>query len=166
MGKECRTCVFNTKNESCKMLTERIKNCWAWADEEEYQRREDEIKAHRIDISGLEVKRGTPREKLDEHFKELYEQGLPDRQIAAELNIHETSVGDYRKKLGLESNFLKNTTTQVLDKEFLQYYEDGLNDNQIATKLGFHPTTIRNYRVKLGLETQNERKKSLREQAN
>ena len=43
MGKECRTCVFNTKNERLQKLTERIKNCWAWADEEEYQRREDEI---------------------------------------------------------------------------------------------------------------------------
>lgn len=166
MGKECRTCVFNTNKEVCKIFTERIKNCWAKADEVEYQRRKADIEAYKASVTGLEVKKGTPRDKLNEHFIELYEQGLPDRQIAIELNIHETSVGDYRKKLGLESNFLKNTTTQVLDREFMQLYEDGLNDNQIATKLDFHSTTVRNYRVKLGLETQGKRKKSLREQAN
>ena len=30
MAKQCRTCVFNTKKESCKILNERIKkDCWA-----------------------------------------------------------------------------------------------------------------------------------------
>ena len=40
MGKQCRTCVFNTKKERCKILNKRIdKDCWAWADEAEYARR-------------------------------------------------------------------------------------------------------------------------------
>lgn len=104
MGKECRTCVFNTKKESCKILNERIeKDCWAWADEVEYQRRKADIEAYKtkydVDLSKFE----TIREKLDGSFLDLYEEGLSDIKIAKILKLNQNTVGNYRRKLGLKT---------------------------------------------------------------
>lgn len=104
MGKECRTCVFNTKKESCKILNERIeKDCWAWADEVEYQRRKADIEAYKtkydVDLSKFE----TIREKLDGSFLDLYEEGLSDIKIAKILKLNHNTVGNYRRKLGLKT---------------------------------------------------------------
>ena len=117
MGKECRTCVFNTKNESCKMLTERIKNCWAWADEEEYQRREDEIKAHKARYEVNISKFDTIKEKLNNNFINLYEKGLNDTQIAKSLKLNANTVGNYRRKLGLENNYRKKSLREQANKK-------------------------------------------------
>lgn len=108
MGKECRTCVFNTKKESCKVLNKRIeKDCWAWADEKEYRKRKADIEAYKaryeVDISKFD----TIKERLDGSFMELYEQNLNDTQIAKTLNLNQNTVGNYRRKLGLENNYRK-----------------------------------------------------------
>lgn len=129
MGKECRSCVFNTNSEKCEMLTERIeKNCFAWADEAEYQRRQAAIKKYEIYCYG-EVTPGrklskevidkrqnarevnakkrngkTIRELLDENYLRLYEQGMIDSEIADYLGMQFKYVGSYRKDLFLEPN--------------------------------------------------------------
>jgi hypothetical protein len=108
MGKECRTCVFNTKKESCKILNERIeKDCWAWADKTEYERRKADMDAYKmryeIDLSKFD----TIKEKLSGGFMELYEKGLPDVAIAKALKLNANTVGNYRRKLGLENNYKK-----------------------------------------------------------
>ena len=101
------------------MLTERIKNCWAWADEEEYQRREDEIKAHKTRYEVNISKFDTIKEKLDNNFINLYEKGLNDTQIAKSLNLNQNTVGNYRRKLGLENNYRKKSPRQILVLSFL-----------------------------------------------
>lgn len=103
MGKQCRTCVFNTKKESCRILNERIeKDCWAWADEKEKKRREEAIKeyAKRFELKGMS-QYNTSRDKLDAKFMELYQQGYHDTDIAKKLGIHASTVGDYRRNLKL-----------------------------------------------------------------
>jgi hypothetical protein len=118
MGKECRTCVFNTKKESCKILNERIeKDCWAWADEKEYRKRKADIEAYKaryeVDISKFD----TIKERLDGSFMELYEQNLNDTQIAKSLNLNQNTVGNYRRKLGLENNYRKKSLRQQANKK-------------------------------------------------
>ena len=113
MGKECRTCVFNTKKESCKILNERIeKDCWAWADMQEYERRKADMDAYKmryeIDLSKFD----TIKERLNGSFMELYEQNLNDTQIAKSLNLNQNTVGNYRRKLGLENNYRKKSLLQ------------------------------------------------------
>jgi len=107
MGKQCRTCVFNTKKESCKMLTERIDNCWAWADMQEYERRKADMDAYKaryeVDISQF----STIKERLNDSFMELYEKNLNDTEIAKTLKLNPNTVGNYRRKLGLENNYRK-----------------------------------------------------------
>ena len=108
MGKECRTCVFNTKKESCKVLNKRIeKDCWAWADEKEYEKRKADIEAYKaryeVDLSKFE----TIKEKLDGSFIEFYEQNLNDTQIAKALKLNPNTVGNYRRRLSLENNYRK-----------------------------------------------------------
>ncbi len=120
MGKECRTCVFNTKKESCKMLTERIKNCWAWADEEEYQRREDEIEAYKATHTTVIAEHGSKWQKLIDGFMELYEQGFSDVKIGELLEVHQTTVGRYRNGLGLpynRKNKIKKSLRQQANKK-------------------------------------------------
>lgn len=129
MGKECRSCVFNTSSEKCEILTERIeKNCWAWADEAEYQRRQDDIKKYeaycygevapkrKLSKEAIEKrqrareanakKRGakTIRELLNENYLRLYEQGMSDQEIAEQLGMQVKYVGSYRKDLFLKPN--------------------------------------------------------------
>ena len=129
MGKECRTCVFNTNSEKCKVLNRRIeKNCFAWADEKELERREADMKKYEAYCYG-EVTPGrklskevidkrqnarevnakkrngkTIRELLDENYLRLYEQGMIDSEIADYLGMQVKYVGSYRKDLFLEPN--------------------------------------------------------------
>ena len=129
MGKECRSCVFNTSSEKCEILTERIeKNCFAWADEVERNRRKADMKKYEAYCYGevapkrklsKEViekrqkareanakKRGakTIRELLNENYLRLYEQGMSDYEIAEELGMQVKYVGSYRKDLFLKPN--------------------------------------------------------------
>lgn len=125
MGKECRTCVFNTKQKSCKVLNTRIeKNCWAWADEAEYARRKADIKRYEDYCNGVNAekkmskaaieKRAKTRkanlqkrggklvsEILDEHFAWYYAQGMTDEEIAQKVHSDRNRVTEYRSKRGL-----------------------------------------------------------------
>ena len=106
MGKQCRTCVFNTKKESCKILNERIeKDCWAWADEEEYEKREEAIEAyqatHSIDMAGGHEKTRKYKQKIIDEFMDLYEKGLSDVKIAQIIGVNPTTIWRYRNSLGL-----------------------------------------------------------------
>ena len=105
MGKECRTCVFNTKKESCKILNKRIeKDCWAWADEKEYRKRKADIEAYKATHTTFIAEHGSKWQKLIDGFMELYEQGFSDVKIGELLDVHQTTVGRYRNGLGLPYN--------------------------------------------------------------
>ncbi len=132
MGKECKTCVFNTKQKSCKVLNERIlKNCFAWADEAEYARRKADIKRYEDYCNGADTKRKMSKaaiekraktrkenfekrggklvsEILDEHFAWYYAQGMTDEEMAQKVHADRNRVTDYRSKRGLPAWNKKN----------------------------------------------------------
>lgn len=99
--KDCSNCHYNLGYQ-CKVLTEKIENCWAWADKEEAKRREEDIKRY---AEGFTLEDNSPRAKLQRNFERLYGKGLCDNDIAKELRISASSVANYRKELELESNF-------------------------------------------------------------
>ena len=99
--KDCSNCYLNL-GSMCKVLTEKIENCWAWADKEEAKRREEDIKNY---SARFDPEDNSPKAKLARNFERLYEKGLYDNDIATELRISPASVKKYRGKLGLESNF-------------------------------------------------------------
>jgi predicted ATPase len=63
---------------------------------------------YEIDLSKFD----TIKERLDGSFMELYEQNLNDTQIAKSLNLNQNTVGNYRRKLGLENNYRKKSLLQ------------------------------------------------------
>lgn len=99
--KDCSNCYLNL-GSMCKVLTEKIENCWAWADKEEAKRREEDIKRY---AEGFTLEDNSPRAKLQRNFERLYKKELSDDAIARELKISSGSVRNYRKELELESNF-------------------------------------------------------------
>ncbi|MBP1924623.1 DNA-binding CsgD family transcriptional regulator [Sedimentibacter acidaminivorans] len=125
MERNCSTCAFD-KGTKCKILKEKIPNCFAWADMQEAKKREkacreyidayvggtvppekklpEELKEKRNKNRDLYLKlRGgkTVTETLDERFNWLYLQGLSDKEIAKRLYVNHRAVTGYRndKKL-------------------------------------------------------------------
>lgn len=100
MEKNCKTCAYN--GAICKVMKVKQKDCWAWADEEEKNRREEDIKeyAKRFEIEGIS-QYNTSKDKLDAKFLELYKKGYHDTDIAKRLGVHASTVGDYRRDLEL-----------------------------------------------------------------
>jgi len=85
--------------------SKQTENCFAKAGKEEAARREKEIQDYKKRFDELVFPKKTVREKLDEKFLELYKSGCNDRKIAEILEISPSSVGQYRKDLGLEINY-------------------------------------------------------------
>ncbi len=128
MEKDCKTCAY-AKGKSCKVMTKQIKNCFAWADKQEMQKREDACAEYMLKFGteyGLAVtkmsdetriKRNKARELNEKlrggksaketvamYFYELYTLGLSDSQIAKELHVADNVVGNHRRAKGLEPN--------------------------------------------------------------
>lgn len=123
MQKNCKTCFYD-KGSKCEILHEKIPvNCYAWADEVEAKRREKAIKNYidpeghssgrrsipmdminqrtRIRAENLKKRGGKSiKEVLDEHFLELYEQGMTDIEIGDKLGADHSRVYDYRRLKG------------------------------------------------------------------
>jgi hypothetical protein len=120
MERTCATCFYET-GKKCKILYEKIKeNCFAWADEAEAKRREKSIKEYNEPILptamtdeqkerkrkntelNLKMRGGKSSfEMLDEHFEELYQQGMTDIEIGKRLYVDRNRVYDYRKSKNL-----------------------------------------------------------------
>ena len=76
-----------------------------------------------------------------ERILELYKERMTDKEIARTLNIDPATVRYHRKKLGLESNFKKNTEKRK--EEIKRMAAIGHSDQQIARKLGVDKNTVR-----------------------
>ena len=76
----------------------------------------------------------TFKRKFDENkFKELYEKGLTDSEIARQLNVSNSAITDYRNKKKLQSNFSYNR--DILRKQILDASKSGKNLEQISILL-------------------------------
>ncbi len=102
MQKPCETCYYS-RGKGCSIMHAPIDGCWA--DETEARKRAQEIKRYAalgMDIQNSNrIYKKTVSEKLDEGFKELYDDGMSDRQISKRLEVSASSVGTYRKNLTL-----------------------------------------------------------------
>lgn len=109
MIKTCNNCYY-FKDNYCSILKGRIDGCWA--DEEEALKRAKAIK----DYASMEmfqedakVHKKSVKEKLDESFKNLYDKGMNDLEIAKKLGVSEASTRDYRYKMDLPAHKKRRT---------------------------------------------------------
>lgn len=75
-------------------------------------------------------------------FKELYEKGCSDREIAEKTFYSTDSIGNYRNSLGLQSNIKKRFNIRM------DLYNQGLSDKEIAKRLNTLPNSISSWRLK------------------
>ncbi len=92
-----------------------------------------------------------PKEKHNARMA-LYEQGLTDEKIAAELSMSKSAICCWRKKNGLpaQGNICRRPLNQNQDKALL-LYQQGLHDKEIAKVFGVHRSTVAYWRIKQGL---------------
>jgi transposase len=101
-------------------------------------------------------------------FMELYDQGLSDRKIGEALGFSRTTVGDFRRRLGLPAHF-KFSRPSLTDEEKLRIRElhsEGLPINKIAEKISRSPPTVFDFCRDEGLDTSMSRGKGYRRRLN
>lgn len=88
-----------------------------------------------------------------EEWTELYNQGLPDDEIAARTGVSVTSVRTWRLALGLTSNKKPAKTTKMdsRDEKFMPLYRMGRTDPEIAKLCGVSTSAVFCWRKKNGL---------------
>ena len=83
---------------------------------------------------------------LKDQMRNLYDQGLNDRQIAVEMGCNEKTVASWRRKEGLPAVGAKKKE-QWYDPELLQkMYDMGYSDSRMSRQTGIHPSVIANWR--------------------
>ncbi|MGF2716785.1 hypothetical protein ACQUY5_32055, partial [Bacillus cereus] len=90
-----------------------------------------------------------------EELERLYvEENLSDNQIAKQIDVSAGTVGNLRRKYGIETTRDKQEMSrQELEK---LYAEEGLTDKEIAELKGTYPSKIRRLREKYGIETKSK----------
>ena len=109
MIKTCNTCYYY-RNNYCSIMRALVKGCWA--DEEESIKRAKAIKDYanaEVLESGIRIYKKPVREKLDESFRNLYDKGMNDLEIAKKLGVSEASTRDYRYKMNLPAHKKRRT---------------------------------------------------------
>lgn len=77
-----------------------------------------------------------------EKFKELYAQGMNDREIASILNCKDSSVQSYRKKNNIPSNFIYQCKIDNRLEEIKLLKEQGLGNRKISERLNIPRTSL------------------------
>ena len=109
-------------------------------------------------IKGKEYKKVSPfkQEIKDvEKFKELFNQCLPIRQIAKEMNVCEKAAYRTAKELKLErpkSMMSRQEYENIKDEEILNLYKNGLSPNKISKKVGLTRMAVKNHLKHCGIE--------------
>lgn len=70
------------------------------------------------------------KEKYLNKFKELYNSGMNDTDIANYLNINNVTVSNWRNSMNLEKNF--KYKRKFDENKFIELYNKGLNYSEIA----------------------------------
>lgn len=101
--------------------------------------------------------RGSRRPKVDKsRFRELYDKGLNDKQIAKETGVTDSTVWQWRHENKLEANAREGRTRRYDYEEVRRLTEEGLTAVAIAKRLGGHKHTIAKIRQKLSKEKSEE----------
>jgi DNA-binding CsgD family transcriptional regulator len=77
-----------------------------------------------------------------EKFKELYAQGMNDREISSLLNCKDSSIQSYRKKNNIASNFTYQCKIDDRLEEIKLLKEQGLGNRKIAERLKIPRTSL------------------------
>lgn len=77
-----------------------------------------------------------------EKFKELYAQGMNDREIASILNCNDSSIQSYRKKNNIPSNFKYQCKIESRLEEIKLLKEQGLGNRKISKRLNIPRTSL------------------------
>lgn len=86
-----------------------------------------------------------PVDRTNSRIRELYDQGLCDKEISAKLGISRDRVIYYRKRNRLPAN--REPAHTRYDWELgLQLYRRGMSDVQISKQLGCSVNTVTNWR--------------------
>ena len=86
-----------------------------------------------------------PVDRTNSRIRELYDQGLCDKEISAKLGISRNRVIYYRKRNRLPAN--REPAHTRYDWELgLQLYRRGMSDVQISKQLGCSVNTVTNWR--------------------
>lgn len=98
------------------------------------------------------------KEKIaDEKIKELWSQGLTDREMAQELNLSIITVGNRRRALNLAVNKQKRMTENFyISKEDMENAcQKCVSDSELANLLGVGYLTAQKWRKKYKIDIQN-----------
>lgn len=105
---------------------------------------------------------------LRRQMRQLYDEGLSDRQIGEEVNRSSTAVRLWRIKEGLGCNNAAGRQAEqeakALHREKKRLYDQGLLDAEIGEKVGRAKTTVKRWRLAMGLESNYTRKGSRHEE--
>lgn len=103
--KDCGNCFYNL-GDKCKVLKDKQIDCWAWADEKQAKKTEEEIakyeeifvRSKTFDTTARNMSRrqASIQETMDKQFLKLYEKGLDDVEIGERLNVSRSSVRRFR----------------------------------------------------------------------
>ena len=77
--------------------------------------------------------------------RDLYRQGLSDREIAEECNVATQSIFKWRKSRNLESK-IEGRLPRKEEQKRLELYKQGLKDKEIAKKCGVTAPAIHKWR--------------------
>ena len=77
-----------------------------------------------------------------EKFKELYAQGMNDREIASILSCKDSSIQSYRKKNNISSNFIYQCKIDNRLEEIKLLKEQGLGNRKISERLNIPRTSL------------------------
>lgn len=87
-------------------------------------------------------------DEIKERIKELAEEGLMDSQIAKLLNISDSSVFYWRKKLGIKSKFTYDKISKIDKEKFEELFYAGYSDYYIAKQLNMNPCSVYSHRMR------------------
>jgi hypothetical protein len=87
-----------------------------------------------------------------EKFKELYNQGMNDREIASILNCKDSCIQSYRKKNNIPSNFKYQCKIDNKIEEIKLLKEQGLGNRKISEMLNIPRTSLMYLFRKYGLK--------------
>lgn len=101
----------------------------------------------------VENRGGSRRPKVDKsRFRELYDKGMNDKQIAKETGVTDSTVWQWRHENKLEANAREGRTRRYDYEEVRRLTEEGLTAAEIARRLGCHKCTVAEIRQKLSKE--------------
>lgn len=97
------------------------------------------------------------RQRQYRQMRMMYDEGMGDRQIAAEMGCSPCTVRNWRLREGLAGNTGRQRTSpeavQERRRQMMTLWKQGLDDRQISDRMQLNVKTVRKWRRERGLES-------------